>query len=90
LVVGDFRPDLTMILDVPVATGLRRAAARHDGEDRYEGLDRAFHERLRAGFHDIAKREPDRCLIIDAAGDVATVHRAVCAAITVRLGVMLP
>jgi dTMP kinase len=90
LVVGDFRPDVTVILDVPVATGLHRAAARRDGEDRYEGMDRAFHERLRDGFHEIARREPDRCLLIDATGDIAAVHDAVCAGVGGRLGVTLP
>lgn len=72
-VVGDFAPDLTLILDVPVETGLARAASRRGGEDRYERMDRSFHERLRRGFRDIAKREPKRCKLIDAAGDVESV-----------------
>lgn len=90
LVVGSFRPDVTVILDVPVAIGLHRAAARRDGEDRYEEMDRAFHERLRDGFHEIARREPERCLLIDATGDITAVHDAVCAGVGARLGVKLP
>lgn len=72
-VVGDFAPDLTLILDVPVDVGLQRAASRQGGEDRYERMDRSFHERLRRGFRDIAKREPKRCKLIDAAGDIGSV-----------------
>lgn len=71
--VGDFRPDLTLILDLPVAEGLRRATQRNGAasaaEDRYERMDVAFHERLRAGFLEIAANEPERCVVIDAGGD---------------------
>ncbi len=76
-VVGDFAPDLTLILDVPVETGLARAASRRGGEDRCERMDRSFHERLRRGFKDIAKREPQRCKLIDASGDVESVWRQI-------------
>ena len=90
LAVGDFAPDLTLILDVPVELGLERALARRDGEDRYEGLDNAFHERLRQGFRDIAEREPTRCAIIDADGEVTAVQAAIQACVVQRLGVALP
>jgi dTMP kinase len=96
LAVGDFRPDLTLILDLPVETGLARAAARHaagnDGrtvEDRYERMDRGFHERLRAGFLDIAAREPDRCAVIDATLDADGVAAAIRTIVAARLGVAL-
>src|SRR5262249_4456894 len=52
--LGDFAPDLTVILDVPVPEGLARAAKRSGNSDRFERLDRRFHERLRHGFHEIA------------------------------------
>jgi dTMP kinase len=87
--LGDFVPDLTLILDVPVAEGLARAAKRSGNADRFERLDPGFHERLRHGFHEIAAAEPQRCLVIDAAGDLESVHRAVLAALTERLGVVL-
>jgi dTMP kinase len=90
LVVGDLAPDLTLILDLPVALGLERALARRDGEDRYEGLDRAFHERLRQGFREIAGREPERCALIDASGEVDAVQEAVRACVAERLGVAFP
>jgi dTMP kinase len=90
LVVGDFAPDLTVILDLPVDMGLARAAGRHGGEDRYERMDRAFHERLRAGFRDIARREPGRCVVIDASTDPETVQAAVLKSAVERLGVEVP
>ena len=90
LVVGDFAPDLTLILDLPVELGLERALARRDGEDRYEGLDRAFHARLRQGFREIAGRAPERCALIDASGEVDAVQAAIRACVAARLGVAFP
>lgn len=90
LTVGDLRPDLTVILDLPVEEGLRRAASRKDGGSRYERMDRAFHERLRAGFLAIAEREPRRCLVVDASVAVADVEAAIRAAVAARLKLALP
>jgi dTMP kinase len=72
--VGDFAPDLTLILDIPVEAGLDRTQGRTGGEDRYERMDREFHRRLRDGFLDIAAREPGRCVVIDAARPVEAVQ----------------
>jgi dTMP kinase len=66
--VGDFKPELTLILDLPVSIGLERAGARHSAESRFEKFDAAFHEKLRAAFRDIANRHADRCVLIDATG----------------------
>ena len=83
--VGDFAPDLTVILDIPVADGLARAGAR-GGPNRYERMDRDFHERLRAGFLEIAGGEPKRCVVIDGARDADSVHADVVAALRERVG----
>ena len=88
LALGDFAPDLTVILDLPVETGLARAAAR-SAADRFERLDREFHEKLRQGFQQIAAEDPTRCVLVDATGDPQTVHRAVVTAVEQRLGVVL-
>lgn len=88
-VVGGLAPDLTLILDIPVEAGLGRAASR-GGEDRYERMDRKFHDRLREGFLDIARREPGRCAVIDAAGTVDEVQAAILGAVHQRLGVNVP
>lgn len=70
LVLGDFRPNLTFILDIEARAGLSRSAKRlkeqNSTEDRFERLDVGFHERLREGYLQIAREEPDRCHIIDA------------------------
>ncbi|MBL4864144.1 MAG: dTMP kinase [Rhodobiaceae bacterium] len=77
LVIGDTQPDLTYILDLPVADGLTRAGARGEGEDRYEKMGQAFHETLRQAFLDIADREPERCVLIDGAANIDAVAEAI-------------
>jgi dTMP kinase len=86
--LGDFAPDLTAILDLPVEIGLARAAARSPA-DRFERLNRDFHEQLRQGFRQIAAENPTRCMLIDASGEPQTVHHAVVAAVEQRLGVVV-
>jgi dTMP kinase len=88
LALDDFAADLTVILDLPVEMGLARAAARSVA-DRFERLDRDFHERLREGFRQIAANNPARCVLIDASADAQTVQRAVLAAVKQRLAVQL-
>ena len=84
-VVGEMRPDLTLIFDLPVAEGLRRALSRNGGEERFEAKGEAFHERLRAAYLDIARNEPDRCVVIDAAASLDTVEAAIVVAVAPRL-----
>jgi dTMP kinase len=78
--IGNFAPDLTLILDMPVEEGLRRAGARGGGEDRYESMAVDFHRRLRDGFLAIAAAAPQRCKVVDATGTIEAVHAAVLAA----------
>ena len=89
ITVGDFAPDLTLILDLPVPVGLARAASREDVENRYESMGQAFHERLRTAFVNIAEAEPVRCVLIDADRSQDAVRDAVAAAVAERLGVIL-
>ncbi|WP_174300426.1 dTMP kinase [Caulobacter sp. S45] len=84
-VLGDGRPELTLILDLPVDEGLARAAARGGGEERFERKGRAFHERLRQGFLEIARSEPRRCVVIDAAASSEQVAEQVWVAVSGRL-----
>ncbi len=89
---GDFQPDLTLVLDLPVELGLARAdteGANGNTEDRYERMGGAFHERLREGFLAIAKAEPERCTVIDASGSEDEVASAIAAVVAERLGVSL-
>ncbi|HUZ71626.1 MAG TPA: dTMP kinase [Stellaceae bacterium] len=85
LIADGFAPDLTLIFDLPVAEGLARTSRRAVAATRFERMPLEFHDRLRQGFLDIARREPQRCVVIDARPDTATVHEAVAAAIRDRL-----
>lgn len=79
--VGDLRPDLTIILDLPHEQGMARAAKRREATglraDRFEAEDAAFHEGLRRAFLDIAEQEPERCCVIDASQPVDETARAI-------------
>jgi dTMP kinase len=77
--IGDLKPDLTIILDVPVDVGLKRAAARRGtaAPDRFESEDLKFHQDLRDAFREIAGAEPARCVLIDASGDANNVAASV-------------
>ena len=73
--IGDLKPDLTIILDVPVDVGLKRAAARRGSAapDRFEAEDIRFHQNLRDAYRELAAIEPQRCVLIDATADANTV-----------------
>lgn len=73
--IGDLKPDLTIILDVPVEIGMQRAASRRGtgAPDRFEAEDRKFHQELRDAYRQIAAAEPQRCVLIDANADPDTV-----------------
>ena len=86
-VVGAVTPDLTLVLDMPVAAGLARAAGRSGGEGRFESKGHGFHERLRSAFLDIAAREPERCAVLSAEGDLEAVAERVWDVVAARLEV---
>ena len=65
-VVGDEKPDLTLILDLDPRTGLERARVRGGTADRFESNGIEFHQAIRRAFVVIANEEPDRCVVIDA------------------------
>lgn len=73
LVRGTLKPDLTFVLDIDVAQGLKRGG-RHDRIER-ESLQ--FHEQVRRGFLTIAKKEPRRVMVLDAAEPVEWVSRKI-------------
>lgn len=89
LVVGATKPDLTVILDVPAAVGLQRAAGRHAATgavaDRFEREDIAVHEARRQAFLAIAAAEPERCIVIDADRTTDETADAVWTAVAERL-----
>ena len=83
-VVGPTAPDLTLVLDMPADVGLARAAGRGEGEARFESKGLAFHQRLRDGFLAVARAEPYRCVVVDAAGDMDAVEQAIWTAVVAR------
>lgn len=86
--VGECRPDLTLILDLPAADGLARAAARRGQgreADRFESESLAFHETLRQAYLSIARGEPERCAVVDAGAGEDEVAEAIWAVVCARL-----
>ncbi|PWJ85717.1 thymidylate kinase [Pseudaminobacter salicylatoxidans] len=81
--VNGLMPDLTLIFDIDPAEGLHRATARrgNDVADRFEKETLAIHRQRREAFLEIARREPERCVVIDAAQDAVTVENAVTEAV---------
>ena len=92
VVVGQTRPDLTLILDCDPELGLARARARQSadegaatGPDRFEAEALAFHARLRTAFLAIAEAEPGRCAVVNAALPADAVEAAIRTVVAERL-----
>ena len=88
------QPDLTLLLDFPVAVGLNRARQRNAGcdgpdEGRFEAEALEFHERVRSGYLLLAASEP-RIHVADAEGEPATVAARIDAVVTPLLAVRRP
>jgi len=84
--IGDLKPDMTIILDVPVEVGMQRAAKRRGtgAPDRFEAEDVRFHQELRDAYRQIAAVEPQRCVLIDANAEANTVAAKIWAALRDR------
>ncbi|KQT83484.1 dTMP kinase [Aurantimonas sp. Leaf443] len=85
--LGSIVPDVTFILDLPARIGLERAAVRRGAAraDRFEKDDLDLQERRRRAFLAIAREEPDRCLVVDAARDAETIAREIADLVEDRL-----
>ncbi len=90
-VCGTCRPQLTFVLDLPVAVGMQRAQERRGtaAVDQFEAASVSFHERVREGFLAIVHAEPERVCLVDAARDIEAVHTAVLAGVRKRLPALL-
>jgi dTMP kinase len=84
--IGDLKPDMTIILDVPAEIGMKRAAARRGSgaPDRFEAEDVRFHQQLREAYWKIAASEPQRCVLIDATAEPGIVAANIWAALRDR------
>jgi dTMP kinase len=80
-VLGSVMPQLTFLLDLPVEEGLRRAWKRMENqavkEDRFEQEALAFHQRVRDGYLLLARREPQRMIVLDGRKDEHALHREI-------------
>ncbi|MDG2145439.1 MAG: dTMP kinase [Porticoccaceae bacterium] len=76
IVQGDLRPDLTLILDIPVEVGLKRASERST-PDRFEQEQIEFFDRVRQGYLKIAEENPERCAVIDASQSLEQVQASI-------------
>ncbi len=84
LATGGLLPDLTVLLDLDPATGMRRIAGRP--LDAFERMDQPFHRRVREGYLEIAHADKRRVLIIDAARDPELLHREIVGGVDEFLG----
>ncbi|MBR3505901.1 MAG: dTMP kinase [Lentisphaeria bacterium] len=83
------RPDLVIVLDIPVELGLRRATGRNDARnDRFDSESMAFHTAVRNGFLDLARRDPGRFVVIDASPSEEQVTQSILEAIHARLAIL--
>jgi dTMP kinase len=91
-VCGACMPQLTFVLDLPVTVGLRRAQERRGtaAVDHFEAESVAFHKRVRSGFLQIARAEPERVCILDANQSIDVVQRAILEKVQKRLPTLAP
>ena len=91
IVAGDFKPDLTIILDMDPEIGMQRSFAKAETmavkELRFESRQLEFHRNLRQGFLEIAKREPTRCAVVNANQSIENLHQDIVRVITEKLGI---
>jgi len=88
LAVGEFVPDLTFILDIDVEIGLARSFAKASGmsekEIRHESRGTEFHNNLRQGFLEIAKENPQRCIVLNADKHIEELHEEIVSIVNER------
>jgi dTMP kinase len=89
LTLGEFIPDITLILDIDPSIGLKRTSVRTGYETRFESMDLSFHQAVRNGFLNIAKHEPKRCVVIDASQSIDVVQAHIISTLQSRLGIVI-
>lgn len=89
LALGNFNPDLTIILDMDPSIGIKRALSRSSAETRFESMDMEFHHAVRAGFLALARANLERCVVIDASQDIDSVKTHILSAVNQRMNMNL-
>ncbi len=87
--IGDFKPDLVIILDIHQNEALARAEARGTGEDRFEKKGHDYHQQVRSAFQNIARKDSQQYSLIDASGSIESVKRKIFNVIQQRFGLEL-
>lgn len=75
MTLGDFLPDVTVVLDIDPEIGLRRAKLRQGTETRFENMAMDFHRKIRAGFLELARLDTQRYLVVDASREVDVIYQ---------------
>lgn len=84
-IAGTFKPDLTILLDIPVEQGLKRSRREDNKEQRFEDKEVLFHERLRQAYLNMAKEEPNRFVVISADQPIEEIHQQIMNTLESRL-----
>ncbi len=87
--IGDFNPDLVLILDIDEHVALARAESRGTGEDRFEKKGPQYHKKVRNAFRDIASYNTDRYKLIDASGSMNEVTSKIISAVNSKFSLNL-
>ena len=77
MMLGNFKPDLTFLLDIDAQTGLQRAKSRNNNADYFETKGIEFYQQLRNGFLQLAKAEPQRIIVLDATLSPQELHQQI-------------
>lgn len=86
MIAPDFYPDLTIILDIDTTKGLQRSCSRSGNtEQRFEGMDLEFHNRLRQAFLEFARTAPDQYVVIDGSKSPDEIHHEIISVVRERL-----
>lgn len=85
-IADDFKPDLTIILDIDPMIGLKRSMARQgNDEQRFEQMDISFHQNIRNAFLTLAKKEPERFIVVNADQEIEHIHQEIVTKMKERL-----
>ena len=81
IIIGDIEPDVTFVLDIDPKVGLKRSLDRSNQENRFESYNIDFHNKIRSAFLEIAKKNKNRCVVVDASLNEQEINNLIIAVI---------
>ena len=81
IIIGDIEPDVTFVLDIDPKIGLKRSLDRSNQENRFESYNFDFHNKIRSAFLEIAKKNKNRCVVVDASLNEQEINNLIITAI---------